>query len=96
MVPVMLRFLNFNQQQAVASSLFVITISSAISLIIQVSQGFVFALDVSTLIMFGGMLCSALLIKLLMKHVSTHRLLLIQRIIFSMVVLASWLKLLST
>jgi uncharacterized membrane protein YfcA len=95
MVPVMLRFLHFSQKQAIASSLLAVAISSTFSLLVQIYHGFHFSMDIHTALLFLGMFVMALLLKFLLKHVSSHRMLLIQRIVFSLVVFISWIKLLN-
>jgi len=95
MVPVMLRFLHFSQKQAIASSLLAVAISSAFSLLVQIYNGFHFFMDTNTVFLFLGMFVTALILKLLLKHVSSQRILLIQRIVFSLVVFISWIKLLN-
>lgn len=95
MVPVMLRFLHCNHKQAIASSLLAVALSSAISLGIQVHHGFNFILDQNIGMLFMGMIFTAMLLKYFIKHVSSNTTLLLQRLVFSIVVLIAWFKLLT-
>ncbi len=94
LIPVMLRYLHLNHREAIASSLLAIALSSLFSLLIQIHHGVNFIVDFNTIILFAGMTCSALILKLSFKHVSSHTLLLFQRVVFSAVVIMAWLKLL--
>jgi uncharacterized membrane protein YfcA len=94
MVPLLMRFYQFNQRQAIASSLFAVAISSVFSLGIQALHGISISVNQNFLILVAGIIFSAIMLKFAVKLIPDSKTQLIQKLIFTLVVLFAWYKIL--
>jgi uncharacterized membrane protein YfcA len=92
MMPVFLNFYSFSQEQAIATSLFAISISSLVSLFIQVQNGFRIPIDLSLVYLLSGILLSAFVLKFLMNKLPKNKMDLVRKIVFTSIVLLAILK----
>jgi uncharacterized membrane protein YfcA len=95
MVPILLKYYAFDGASAVSTSLLVVSVSSLISLMVQMQKGFMFSLNANTFYLLIGILGSAILVKLLTKNISPQVMLLVRKVVFSLVVVLALVKLLT-
>ena len=94
MMPIFLKFYDFDQPRAVATSLLAVSLSSLISLLIQIKDGFTFPLDKNLLFLLMGIILSAFIIKKLTTLLTSKMINKIRKIIFSLVVILAISKIL--
>jgi hypothetical protein len=92
MLPVLMRFYRHSQEQAVATSLFSVGLSSLFSLGIQVSRGADFSLGPEFVYLMLGILTAAYLLKIFGKKIAPWTLTNVRKIVFSIVVAMALLK----
>lgn len=92
MLPIFLAFFHFSQPQSVATSLFAVGLSSLASLLVQISRGAEFKLDMNLFFLTGGILISAYVLKHLSRHLSQKIISRSRQIIFTFVVILALFK----
>lgn len=92
MMPVFLKFYSFSENQAVATSLLAVALSSLVSLLIQVADGFQMPINLNLFLLLSGILVSALLLKKFVKQLSLKKISQIRKIVFSAVAIMAILK----
>ena len=93
MLPIFLKLYSFNQEEAVASSLLVVALSSFFSLLIQAKNGLKMNLDVNTIYLTIGILSAVFMLKIATSKFPLKAVLLIRKIVFTMVVCLAIMKL---
>jgi uncharacterized membrane protein YfcA len=92
MLPILIALYRFSQQQAVATSLFAVGLSSLSSLIIQINQGASFEIGVGFVYLLGGILSAVLMLKKGTSKIDPSVLTRIRQVVFSVVVAMALLK----
>lgn len=92
MLPVLLNIYRFKQEEAVSTSLLVIGISSLISFSIQFFESEGLSLDEDLWALILGILISSYGLKVLMKKISYDKIAFYRKIIFTLVVILSLVK----
>lgn len=92
MVPVLLSVYGFTQNEAIATSLFAVGLSSLFSFLIQIYTGtkIIWAIELSAIVI--GVVLSAFLLTFLTKKIKSKQLSLIRKVVFTAVVILAIVK----
>lgn len=86
LMPLFVGPLGFNQEKAVATSLFIISFSSLASLLFQLNSAFSLPKKLDILLLVLGIVVSILILKKLVSSISLRKIILIRKIVFTLVV----------
>ena len=92
MLPIFLAFFHYSQSQSVATSLFVVGLSSLASLLIQVFRGTHFDAEIDLIFLMIGIVFSVFILKQLARILSHKAMNRSRQIVFSLVVILALLK----
>lgn len=92
LVPLMMSVFSYSEKNAVATSLFIITISATASLYFQIQKGFLIPPWENIFIMGAGVLMAALALAVVTKKIALQTLTLVRKITFTAVVILALIK----
>lgn len=92
LMPILISFFHFKQSHAVATSLFVISLSSLSSFLIQLSQDGSISMRADLVLLILGILISSYGVKLMIKRISVEKANWLRKISFSIIVAIAMLK----
>lgn len=92
MLPIFIGIYSYSQQQAVATSLFAVGLSSLSSLLIQITRGSHFEIGIGFIYLLAGILSAVLLLKKYTKKIKPSLLIKMRQTVFTIVVAMALLK----
>lgn len=92
MMPIFLSLYGYGQKEAVATSLLAVSLSSLVSLVIQINGGVSLSLDLSIVYLILGILSSAISLKFLIQKIEVSKMIRVRQVVFSVVVVIALSK----